>query len=194
MSLAHRDELNNIAVLYKHRLSGEIFCFFYKREPLKLKFWNSLIYKRFHEKFGRIFGALRRKPGFAGLWQSNLRLPRLRALTPVIQKISGLFLILIGLLMMLGRFKTLNSFLLKTGYALAGLARDGGWPARIVPALVFILIALAPPLFRFFRKRPVFSRGLCIFSGLFAVLALFQLMGLLDVPALLSRWFLYMGL
>jgi cytochrome c-type biogenesis protein len=121
-------------------------------------------------------------------------LSRLRALIPVIQKISGLFLILIGLLMMLGRFKTLNGFLSKTGYALAGLARNGGWPARIAPALVFALIALAPLLFRLFRKRPVFSRGLCIFSGLFAVLALFQLTGLFDTLALLSRWFLYMGL
>jgi cytochrome c-type biogenesis protein len=131
----------------------------------------------------------------AFFWSFLLKaLSRLRALTPVIQKISGLFLILVGLFMMLGRFKTLNGFLLKTGFMLAALVQDGGWPVRIVPALVFILIALAPPLVRFFRKRPVFSPGLGICSGLFALLALLQLTGLFNLLELISRWFLYTGL
>jgi cytochrome c-type biogenesis protein len=131
----------------------------------------------------------------AFFWGAILKyLARLRALAPAIQKISGLFLILIGLLMMLGRFKTLNGFFLKTGSALAGLARNGGRPARIVPALVFFLTALAPPLFRLFRKRPLLSRNLCIFSGLFTVLAVLQGAGVINCLEFLSRWFLYAGL
>jgi cytochrome c-type biogenesis protein len=130
----------------------------------------------------------------AFFWGSILkRLSRLRALTPVIQKISGLFLIAIGVFMMLGRFKTLNSFLMKTGSSLSALVRDGGWAARIVPALVFFLIALIPPLVRLVRKKTVLSRGTGIFSGLFLTLAVLQGTGVIHVLALLSRWFLYIG-
>jgi cytochrome c-type biogenesis protein len=122
------------------------------------------------------------------------RLSRLRALTPVIQKISGLFLIAIGVFMMLGRFKTLNSLLLKTGSSLAWLAREGLWTARLIPAAVFFAAALLPPLIRLAQKRRVFSPGLCVFSGLLLILALLQGAGLINCLDLLSRWFMYAGL
>lgn len=120
-------------------------------------------------------------------------LSRLRALTPVIQKISGLFLIAIGVFMMLGRFNSLNAFLTKTGYSLEALSQTGGPPARIVPALIFFLPALLPVLCRAVRKRPLLRPGPLIFSGLFLALALLQLTGLIDSLALLSRWLLYAG-
>jgi cytochrome c-type biogenesis protein len=129
----------------------------------------------------------------AFFWGSVItHLNRLRALTPVIQKISGLFLVIAGVFMMLGRFKTLNSVLLKAGYSLAALSR-GGLSARVIPALVFFLFALIPPLSRLIRKKPILSRGLCIFSGLFLVLAVLQAAGLVNCLELLSRWFMYMG-
>jgi cytochrome c-type biogenesis protein len=122
------------------------------------------------------------------------RLTRLRALVPVIQKISGLFLVGIGIFMTLGRFKTLNGFLVKTGRSLAALARNGGWPGRIVPALFFFLLALIPPLFRLAGKRAVFSPGLCVFCGLCAVLAVLQAAGFINCLDLLSRWFMFIGI
>jgi cytochrome c-type biogenesis protein len=122
------------------------------------------------------------------------RLSRLRALTPVIQKTSGLFLIAVGVVMMLGRLKTLNSFLAKTGYSLEALAQHGGPPARFVPALVLFLLALIPALCRALKKRPLFSWGWCVFSGLMLVLALLQAAGRINSLALLSRWLLYAGL
>jgi cytochrome c-type biogenesis protein len=133
--------------------------------------------------------------GAALFWDFLLKdLARPRALTPVIQKISGLFLILIGLLMTLGRFKTLNGFLMKTGYSLAALARNGGWPGRFIPALCFFLIALMPPLFRLIKKRPLLSRNLCVFSGLFTVLAVLQGTGVINCLEFLSRWFMFAGI
>jgi cytochrome c-type biogenesis protein len=122
------------------------------------------------------------------------RRSRPRALTPAIQKISGLFLVAIGVFMMLGRFKTLNGLLAKTGYSLEALSRDGAWPVRFVPALFFLLAALIPPLYRLIKKKPLRSWGLGIFSGLLLVLALLQAAGLIDSLALLSRWFRYGGL
>jgi cytochrome c-type biogenesis protein len=121
------------------------------------------------------------------------RLSRLRALTPVIQKISGLFLIAIGVFMMLGRFKTLNAVLIKAGYSLEALSQAGGRAARLVPALVFFLLALIPALYRLLRKQPPRRRGAFVFSGLFLVLALLQAAGLIDSLALLSRWLRYAG-
>jgi cytochrome c-type biogenesis protein len=133
--------------------------------------------------------------GAAFFWGFLLkRLSRLRALTPVIQKISGLFLIAMGIFMTLGRFKTLNSFFMKTGYSLAVLARNGGRPGRIIPALFFLLIALMPPLFRVIGKKPLLSPGLWVFSGLFTVLAVLQGTGLINCPELLAQWFMFIGI
>jgi cytochrome c-type biogenesis protein len=111
----------------------------------------------------------------------------------VIQKVSGIFLIAIGVFMMLGRFKTLNGVLLRAGYSLEALSQNGGWPPRIIPALIFFLFALIPALYFLIRKRPLLRLSLFVFSGLFLVLALLQLAGLLDSLAVLSRWFLYAG-
>ncbi|MDR0624555.1 MAG: cytochrome c biogenesis CcdA family protein [Treponema sp.] len=122
------------------------------------------------------------------------RLARLRALVPVIQKISGLFLITMGIFMTLGRFKTLNSFFMKTGYLLAVPARNGGRPGRIIPALFFLLTALMPPLSRLIKKRPLLSWGLWVFSGLFMVLAVLQGAGLINCLELLSQWFMFIGI
>jgi cytochrome c-type biogenesis protein len=121
-------------------------------------------------------------------------LSRLRALMPVIQKTSGAFITAIGVLMMLGRFKTLSGFFLKTGFSLAALAREGGWAVRFIPAAVFFIIALIPPLVRLARKRRMPTAGLLICSGFFAVLALLQAAGLVSFPELLSRWFMYVGI
>jgi cytochrome c-type biogenesis protein len=120
-------------------------------------------------------------------------LARLRTLMPAIRKVSGLFLIAIGVFMMLGRFKTLNAFLAKTGYSLENLSQNGGWPVRLIPALVFLLAALIPPLSRRLKKKPLLSWGTVIFSGLLLVLALLQGTGLIDSLGLLSRWFRYAG-
>jgi cytochrome c-type biogenesis protein len=120
-------------------------------------------------------------------------LARLRPLMPVIQKISGVFIIGIGVLMMMGRFRTLSGFFLKTGSSLARLTQEGAWTARFIPAVVFFIIALLPLLIRLARKRRVFSRGIFVFSGLFTALALLQAVGLINVLEILSRWFMYAG-
>jgi cytochrome c-type biogenesis protein len=119
---------------------------------------------------------------------------RLRVLGPVIQKISGVFITAIGIFIMTGRFKTLNSFFLKAGFSLSAWARSGGQGARFIPAIIFFITALLPPLIRLIRKRTTLSRGICIFSGLFLALSLLQAAGLVSCLELLSRWFMYIGI
>jgi cytochrome c-type biogenesis protein len=131
----------------------------------------------------------------AFFWGFLLRyLNRLRPLTPVIQKISGLFLMAIGVFMMLGRFKTLNGLFLKTGISLMEAAQNGGRAGRIIPALFFFAIALIPPLIRLVKKKPLLSPGLWIFSGLFLTLAFLQGTGLINCPELLAGWFMFIGI
>ncbi|MDR2159683.1 MAG: cytochrome c biogenesis protein CcdA [Treponema sp.] len=149
-------------------------------------------------------------------WDSLLkRLAVLRSRAFLIQKISGVFLVSIGLLMTLGRFKTLNAFFLKSGRQLAALADRGGPLPRFLPALVFFLIALVPHIAAAAKRRPaaapsgdasagapeqktggapLFRPGPVIISVLFLVLAILQAAGLIQVLALAARWLSFAGI
>jgi cytochrome c-type biogenesis protein len=151
-------------------------------------------------------------------WDSLLKhLAALRSRVSLIQRISGLFLIGIGLFMMLGRFKTLNGFFLKNGQRLAALAEQGGPFPRFLPALVFFLAALVPFVVMAAKgrrtgapsggaspggpeqgtekapRRPL-RPGPVIFSAVFLVLAILQAAGLIQVLALAARWFAFAGI
>ncbi|MDR2110383.1 MAG: cytochrome c biogenesis protein CcdA [Spirochaetaceae bacterium] len=123
------------------------------------------------------------------------RFPRLaagpRAYLPLIQRISGVLLIGIGLSIIFGQYQALNILLVKSEYAFTGWAREGGPWVRLGPALLFFLAAALPPAIRVLRGKPAFSRRTLIVSGIFAVLALAQASGFLDGAGLLARWFLY---
>jgi cytochrome c-type biogenesis protein len=131
----------------------------------------------------------------AFFWDSLLKrlsAPRFRA--SLIQRISGIFLIGIGLFMMLGRFKTLNSFFLKNGLRLAALAESGGPLPRFLPALVFFLAALALFTAAVKKKPPPLRPGSFIFPALFLILAALQAAGLLQVLDLAARWLTFAGI
>jgi cytochrome c-type biogenesis protein len=151
-------------------------------------------------------------------WDSLLKhLAPLRSRASLIQKISGVFLIGIGLLMMPGRFKTLNGFFLKNGQQLAALAERGGPLPRLLPALVFFLAALVPVIAAAARgKRPAVPSGdvssggperetenasrrpirpgPIVFSAVFLALAILQAAGLMQILALAAWWFAFVGI
>jgi cytochrome c-type biogenesis protein len=122
------------------------------------------------------------------------KIGRLRAFMPWIQRISGVFIIGIGLFVMLGRFKTLSGLLLRAGYALAELGRNSGTAAGVALVLVFSLIALLPVIIRFIQKKPLLSWWRLLFSGFFLLLALLQATGRINCLDMLSRWFMYIGI
>jgi cytochrome c-type biogenesis protein len=150
-------------------------------------------------------------------WDSLLKhLAVLRSRASLIQRISGVFLIGIGLFMMPGRFKTLNGFFLKNGLRLAALAERGGPLPRLLPALVFFLVALVPFTAAAIKgrqgkrsegpsggipeqgaenipRRPP-RPGPLVFSALFLALAILQAAGLIQILALAARWFSFAGI
>jgi cytochrome c-type biogenesis protein len=116
---------------------------------------------------------------------------RLRPYLPLIQRFSGILLITLGICILFGRYQALNIFLIKNEYTFIGWALGGGPWVRFTPAFLFFLIALFPIILRLLRKRPLFSPGLLVFSGIFTALALLQAAGLTDAAGLLARWILY---
>jgi cytochrome c-type biogenesis protein len=118
------------------------------------------------------------------------RAAKLRSHLPLIQRISGILLVFIGSLMLLGRYQALNIFLIKSEYDFVAWALAGGASVRFGPAVLFFLIAALPLVIRVLRRRPL-SRFLLIFSGIFTVLAILQAAGLLDSAGLLAQWFRY---
>ncbi|MDR2095669.1 MAG: cytochrome c biogenesis protein CcdA [Treponema sp.] len=130
----------------------------------------------------------------AFFWGAFIRhLAKLKSILPLISRISGVFIIGIGIFIFTGRFSALNSFFLKSGYALASWSKSGGPHVRFLPALVFLIIALFPPVLRIIKKRPVFSYGIIVFSGLFLILAIAQAANILNCMDLLAGWFMFIG-
>jgi cytochrome c-type biogenesis protein len=120
---------------------------------------------------------------------------KLRAYLPLIKRISGIFLIGIGIFILLGQYQQLNIFLMKSEYAFSVWAKNGGLPVRLLPAALFFLIAALPPVLQLRQnggKVPARRPWLRIlFSGAFGILGILQIAGILDSAGLLSRWLLY---
>lgn len=119
---------------------------------------------------------------------------RMRKHLPVFKKASGLLLVFIGLLIMFGKFQEINRFFLRTGSALADWASSGSPAVRIVPALLFFAGAALPPIVRYLRKKPPFTRGLIILSSVLFAVGAAQTAGIINLAAAVSRWFLYQGI
>ncbi|MDR1625484.1 MAG: cytochrome c biogenesis CcdA family protein [Spirochaetia bacterium] len=121
------------------------------------------------------------------------RFAALKTLVPAARTFSGLFLVLMGVLVFLGRLAFMNAFFLKNGYALAAWAGRESFLSRFIPAAVFFLAAVLPPAWRRFRgKQLSLCAGLC--CGIFLLLAAAQALGLINCAALVSKWLLYQGL
>jgi cytochrome c-type biogenesis protein len=116
---------------------------------------------------------------------------KLRSRLPLIQRISGVFLIGVGLFILLGRYQALNIVLMKSQWAFIEWAQSGAPLIRLLPALIFFTIALLPIAIQALRKKPLRSAGLCIFTGIFIILGIVQAAGLLDSAGLLARALIY---
>lgn len=115
----------------------------------------------------------------------------LRPCLPRIRWISGLFLIGIGLLILFGRFQTLNNLLMRGEYAFTAWVRGGSPWVPLVPGLVFFLIALFIPVYRILRGKSPLAPGPLVVFSFFCILGILQVGGFLDTAGLLARWFLF---
>jgi cytochrome c-type biogenesis protein len=119
------------------------------------------------------------------------RAVKLRPYLPLIQRLSGLLLLFLGLFILFGQYQALNILLIRSEYTFIAWTQRGGPGVRFVPALLFFLLALLPVFLGIFRKRPLFSRGMGVFSGIFTILAVLQAAGWINAAELLTVWFLY---
>jgi cytochrome c-type biogenesis protein len=119
------------------------------------------------------------------------RAAALRPYLPRIRWISGLFLIGLGLLILLGRFQTLNNLLMQGESAFTAWAQGGSPWVRLAPAFLFFSLALLIPACRVLRKKAPLARGPAILFSFFSILGILQFAGILDTAGLLARWFLF---
>jgi hypothetical protein len=96
--------------------------------------------------------------------------------------------------MALGRFFLLNSFFQKNGYRLAQWAQGGSLSVRLIPALLFLLVAALPFIIRLIKKKKLLAPLPVIYLVVFLFLAAANAAGIINCMDYLSRWFAYSGI
>jgi cytochrome c-type biogenesis protein len=119
---------------------------------------------------------------------------KIRPAMTAIRIISGIFLVVIGALMAAGRFFLLNSFFQKNGYLLSRWAQGGTPGVYLLPAIIFLLIALLPIVIRLIRKKKIISTGIIIWASIFAVLAVSNGTGVINCLDYIARWLSFAGI
>jgi len=118
---------------------------------------------------------------------------------------SGIFLIMIGILILLGRLQRLNIFLFSSAYNLQAWQESSPLLSRLVFSALF-LIPFLLLLFSYIRK----ARKVCaqeklplkklimpvriIFLTIFLLLGVLSLSGTLNIVAIISYWFTFQGI
>jgi cytochrome c-type biogenesis protein len=131
--------------------------------------------------------------GAAVFLQAFLKqLGKLKRLLPVIHRISGIFLIVLGFLIMLGRFQMLTSIIQQYSYEFVQWSQSGSIWLRFIPAGCFFVISMLPPVvIKLIRKQKSFSRGIIIFSSIFLMLCILQIAGIINTIDILAKWIVY---
>jgi cytochrome c-type biogenesis protein len=133
----------------------------------------------------------------AGLFfsQFSRQAERLKPHLNKIRIASGVFLIFIGLLILLGRLQRLNVFLFGLADALESWHRSNPPLARLALSSVFLAPALLVGRLTLRRRArsPFLSWGM-LFSSLLLLLGIFGLTGIIDVTRLFTFWFTFQGI
>ena len=115
---------------------------------------------------------------------------KIRRFLPLIKKISGIFLILVGFLILFGQFRSINSIILQAQYRFIDWVSDGGIWVTLIPALVLFLAAVIPPLILAIKKKPV-GLKIIVPCGVLLILSALQMARLIDCAGLLAGWLIY---
>jgi cytochrome c-type biogenesis protein len=116
---------------------------------------------------------------------------KMKRLLPVIHKVSGVFLILLGLLIMFGRFQVLNIAIQRYSNMFVAWARGESALVRLIPAVLFCVCALAPLLGHWLGHKKCPPARLIVISSVFLVLGILQISGLLQTTRLIADWIVY---
>ena len=128
-------------------------------------------------------------------------LQRIRRYLPAIKSASGVFLLLIGVLIATGRFQQLNSTLISSGMNLRRWEAADPHAARIAASLSTALLALLPLLPWLIRKlrssaadAPRRPHVVALTAGaILLALAVLGALDLVNLPILVASWLTYQG-
>lgn len=143
----------------------------------------------------------------AGLFFSQFA-RQMEKIKPYLNRIriaSGIFLIMIGILILLGRLQRLNIFLFSSAYTLQAWQESSPLLSRLVLSTLF-LIPFFLLLFAYIRRAKKVRRqgklslkksirpGRIIFLTILLLLGVFTLSGTVNLVDLLSFWFTFQGI
>ncbi|GMO52734.1 MAG: hypothetical protein Ta2G_10730 [Termitinemataceae bacterium] len=107
-----------------------------------------------------------------------------------IQKISGILLVAIGLLISVGRFQMLNIIIQKWQYRFIDWAATDSLMVRLLPSGIAIIIIIVIISIRMIARKSIFCMKIILPCAIFMLIALLQLLGIIDSAGILSHWFL----
>lgn len=120
-------------------------------------------------------------------------LNRIKPYLGTIKGASGLFLVVIGLLIMFGRFQQLTGWILTAGVNLERWAAAHPATARGVFGGLALLVAALPWLVAVRRRPRRPGRIGTVLSILFVLVGILGLAGVADLPGLVSAWLQFQG-
>ncbi len=128
--------------------------------------------------------------------------PRIVRYIPAIRIASGIFLVLIGILMIFDRFRIINAGLISSGYTLARWSEQAPVVARIVPFVILLisslLLATIVSIKLIKRIRLGEKLGALIFASAIVValfiMSLLQLSGQVNIVGAVAGWLSFQGI
>lgn len=129
----------------------------------------------------------------AAFTRVSASMQKIKRYFPVIKTVSGLFLIVIGLLIAFGRFQQLNGFLAAASYRLNRWSTVNHELSQIVLGGSAIALGAIHPVVRAIRRRPIIRPVGTSVAGLFLLVGVLELAGIIDLAAILAAWLAYQG-
>ncbi len=124
----------------------------------------------------------------------SARLNQLKRHFGTIRIISGVFLVLVGLLIAFGRFQLVNGILARWGYSLQAWNEANASSAGVVFGSIVLFFGLLHPAFRLIRRKPVFRPVGSAVSGLLIIVSILQYSGVIDLASLIAGWLSFQGI
>ncbi len=122
-------------------------------------------------------------------------LGKLRPHMRVVKTVSGLFLVGVGILIMVGRFQQINGALLAGGFRLERWATANPARSRIVFGSISVVWAILPPTVGLLRrKRPIVGPAGAIFCVAFLIIGVAGFAGTIDIATLVAGWLRFQGI
>ncbi|MBU0936143.1 MAG: cytochrome c biogenesis protein CcdA [Spirochaetes bacterium] len=107
---------------------------------------------------------------------------------------SGILLIALGLLMMLGRLTWINTIAARLGWSLQSAVENNPAGAKLCGILLWLLLLALGIVLPLLRHKKLLRPGRLIALAIPATLLVLELSGLLSTASLVSSWLLFQGI